>query len=455
VTDGVTDPIDAELPGTERDGYVFPDYGGHCFARVPGTAAAALGADVGPSLPDGTLPDGDFERVVVLLVDGFGWDRFVDYRDGVPLLGSLDAGGRTTPITSVYPSETAAAITSLHTGRTPAEHGLLGWNLYLPEHDLTCETLPFRTRSVDDGWWHDGEQDDPGASVSGDDSAASTDCVDVAEATDGAVGGRDLFDGESVYERLAAAGVASHAVQPNSVEGGAYGEASMAGATTHGVGTVAEFALELRRQLTAADAPTYLYAYWPKVDGASHREGTTGDPYDAELAAVCHAVERELARVDPSVAAETLVVLTADHGHVNTPAADAVDVTGLPGVTEHLATHDDGRPIPPTGGPRNLHLHLDPDGVGQVRRTIDDADFAARVLTGREAIDSGLFGTGGVSPKLRERIGDLVVVPREVGAWFDGEVRKLAFVGNHGGQHPHEMYVPFVATSLADWQAER
>jgi len=73
------------------------------------------------------------------------------------------------------------------------------------------------------------------------------------------------------------------------------------------------------------------------------------------------------------------------------------------------------------------------------------------VLDGDAAVDAGLFGDGPVSPKLRERVGDLVVVPKSVGVWIGEEPRKLGFVGHHGGQHPEEMYVPFLAVPLGAW----
>lgn len=424
------------LPGETRNGYVFPAYDERCFARVPGTVGATLGVDNWRSLPDDVLPDGEFEHVVVLLIDGFGWDRFQSHRDTLPLLDDLASAGEVSTLTSVYPSETAAAITTMHTGRTPTEHGLLGWSLRFPELDRSCQSLPFLTRPTDD----------PGFDPDADD----TEPRDFGDATDGEVSGRDLFDGTAMYEQLSAEGVECHTVQPEKITGGAYGSLVTAGSTTTAVDSVAEFALSLRRRLDASTGPSYVYAYWPNVDGASHHEGTDSDLYDAELAAVCTAVERELARVDPEIAEETLLLLTADHGHVDTPPANAVDLETYPEIWDRLATHEDGRTVLPSGGPRNLHLHVQSGEVERVRAEIEAAEFEARVLTGEEAIENELFGPGAVSDKLRERIGDLVVVPKDVGVWIGSEERSLSFVGSHGGQHPREMYVPFVATRLSE-----
>jgi len=438
------------LPGRVADGYVWPEYERCSLDRVPGTAARALGVDLDRSLPTETVPDGDYQNVVVLLIDGYGWDRF---RAGErpALLDRLAAAGETTPITSVYPTETAAAITSLNTGRTPAEHGLLGWNLRLPSVDRTVQTLPFLTRPADDARAAAAADETGSVAPTAPSLPPETASGDLVDATDGAVDGTDLFDGRSVYERLGEAGVESHAIQPSRIVGGPYGEVATAGAQRHGVDSVAGFALSIRRQLAAATAPTYVYAYWPNVDSAAHDAGTQSDDYAAELVAVCAAVERELDRLDDTTAAETLLLTTADHGHRQSEPSAAVDLSEIPAVWEHLARHDDGRPVLPTGGPRNLHLHVQPGEVETMRAALAAAPFEARILDGETAVDDGLFGTGPVSSKLRARVGDLVVVPESVGVWFGDEERKLEFVGQHGGQHPEEAFVPFVATPLAEW----
>lgn len=428
VDDGPEPLDDSTLPGTRRDGYVFPDYEGYCFANVPDTVADALGVDTGRRLPEGVLPTGDFSTVLVVLVDGLGLDQFRTRRESVPLLDSLASAGRETPLTSVYPSETAAAITSVHTGATPAEHGVLGWNLRLRDHDLTCESLPFLAR----------------------------DGSDLGEATDGEVTGEDLFDAETVYSKLADAGVHSHLIQHNRIADGPYSEAVTAGATVHGVDSLADLAVTAREQVEAADEPTYVYAYWSDVDGVSHATGTDSDRYRAELETTCATIERELARIDPEAAEDTLVVLTADHGHFNADPAEAVDLEGVPEVWSARDRHLGGESVLPTGSPRNLHLHLrDGASVQRAREMLVEAPFDARVLTGTEALEAGLFGPGEPSDLLRERVGDLVVVPRDRNVWFAGEQRKLEFVGTHGGQSPEEMYVPFLAADLETWQASR
>ncbi|WP_179233623.1 alkaline phosphatase family protein [Halorubrum ezzemoulense] len=121
----------------QRDGYLFPAYEDYCFGNVPDTVRSVLDAGGRRALPSDVF-DGvetDVDTVVLLLVDGFGLDGWKRHRPRCGLLDRLTEAGTVTPLTSVYPSETAAAITTLETGRLPCEHGYVGWNVYDPRLD--------------------------------------------------------------------------------------------------------------------------------------------------------------------------------------------------------------------------------------------------------------------------------------------------------------------------------
>src|SRR6266480_1337830 len=98
---------------------VRPDYAG---ASVSGLVPALLGRREASWLPACVAG----ARVTVLLVlDGFGWRAIDAARARLPELGALEGG----PITTVVPSTTAAALTSISTGLTPARHGMVGYRM--------------------------------------------------------------------------------------------------------------------------------------------------------------------------------------------------------------------------------------------------------------------------------------------------------------------------------------
>ena len=367
--------VAADLRDRKQEGpRLVPAYEDYCFGNVPGTLTSALGVPTGRRrLPDDVYGgvDGvtvdeerDVDYVVVFLVDGFELAQWRDHRDH-PVVSAVEQSTTVTPLTSVFPSETAAAITTFNTGAYPAEHGVLGWNVYDPELDASFLGLGF-----------DGKA---GASVSEHDVATA-----------------------------------------NAVD--------------------------------AADDPAYVYAYLPHVDHEGHATGTASSEYATVVDETWRAVGDAVGAVQDAVGADgdVLVAFAADHGHVDTDPERNVDLGTYPTVVGGLERYDcDGSPVSRSGSPRNVELHVREDAVADVRHVLE-SDVGAHVIDGSAALSDGLFGDGPVAVETERRVGDLIALHPELGAWFGGDVEseELRIVGMHGGLHPDEMLVPFAAGRL-------
>ncbi|MDN5685673.1 MAG: alkaline phosphatase family protein, partial [Brachybacterium sp.] len=64
-------------------------------------------------------------RDLVVVLDGVGSDLLIEHRSLTPTLRRLE--GDTTRVRTVFPSTTATAMVSLHTGLPPLVHGVLGY----------------------------------------------------------------------------------------------------------------------------------------------------------------------------------------------------------------------------------------------------------------------------------------------------------------------------------------
>ena len=102
--------------------YVLPDYDGACVANI--VPALLEWPEAAPWLP---TPVVDANQVVLLVLDGLGWEQLQERRRLAPTLCSM-AGG---PITTIVPSTTATAMTSITTGLPPGEHGVVGYRIWV------------------------------------------------------------------------------------------------------------------------------------------------------------------------------------------------------------------------------------------------------------------------------------------------------------------------------------
>jgi hypothetical protein len=362
------------------------------------------------------------EHVVLAFVDGFGWNHFRRAQDDHSLLRRLAERATVTPLTAGYPSETAAAVSTIHTGRQPAEHGVLGWNAYVEVLGGVVQTLPFADRE-------------------------RVPLGEVREDPDPAT----LLDGPTLYQCLDARSVL---VQPEGIGENPYDAQATRGADELvGYGTAAQAASRVRERLERATEPTYAYLYLPDVDALAHEVGVAHPETDAGLAAVCHAVEREIVdRLASATAERTLLLFTADHGEVDSTTETTVDLGGLD-LEAHLRRDWEGEPIPALGGPGNLQF-LAREGHREALRAELEHGLAALdplVLDRETVLDEELFGDRDPSERFLERCPDVLVVPREGFAWYDDG--HLENVGMHGGLHPDEQLVPFAAArvdALAD-----
>jgi len=394
---------------------VRPAYGGRSFADIPATVVRLLTGGRGGLAPEilGSL-DRRWTKVVLVVADGFGWsvaERHADH----PFLRRVAAEGRLSQLTSQFPSTTSAHMTTLHTGVPVGESGIYEWFQYEPALDRLIAPLLFSYAGDDRRETLRGSGLDPAA----------------------------LYPRETIYERLAAAEVAAHAVQHEAITDTTFSRAMLRGAAvrpfTADDGWVAE---------TAAAGPGYTVAYVDDVDAVGHEHGPDSD---AHAAAATYVLDGLATLADLLAAGgETLLLATADHGQVRVHPATTVYVNErLPELARHLRGGDDGRPLAPAGSARDLFLHVLPGHLDDVEWLLEDLlGETAEVRPTHELIDEGVFGAAG--PRLRERIGEVVVLPKpgESVWWREPGRFDMRFRGHHGGLSPDEMFIPLAALPL-------
>ena len=362
------------------------------LADVLPAAAQALGVQVrSGGVSELALPPA--RTVVVLLVDGLGDELLADRGGHAPFLRSLRSAPGSTTLASGFPSTTATSMGMLGTGLLPGAHGLVGLDVLDPDRDVLFNELLWDPQ-VDPRRWQ---------------------------------------PSQTVFEKVAAAGLDVIRIGPGFFDGSGLTEAVQRGGTF-----VAAQSLEQRvnAALSAVRAARsgLVYVYWGDLDKAGHEQGCNSWKWIEELERI-DAFTRRLAEGLPSHA--TLLV-TADHGMVDVPFENRLDLAREPELAAGIR-HVGGEP-------RSLQLHCRPGAVDDVVAAWRErlgADMT--VMTRTEAVAGGWFGP--VSDHVLARIGDVVTSANGPMAVVDSRTARpqiLKLLGFHGARTPAETLIPLL-----------
>jgi hypothetical protein len=363
---------------------VLPEYAGANVRGIIPALSAPRPNGMRATLPRWMPPIlHDADQVVVLVLDGLGWEQLQQRPHQAPTMHSMQGG----PITTVAPTTTATALTSITTGLTPGEHGLVGYRM-----DVGGDVLNVLRWSTGHG-----------------------DC-------------RRQIEPKATQPFAPFLGEAVPVVSKAELEGSAFTEAHLRGGRPCGWRAASSLPVIVGELLRSGER--LVYAYYDGVDKIAHERGF-GPFYDAELGAADRLVAEIIARLP----ARAALLVTADHGQVHvgeqlvTPHADVLR------ATRHQS-----------GEGRFRWLHAKPgaadDLLAAARAHHGDH---AWVRSRAETIAEGWFGSV-VSPPVAARLGDVALVPHEPISFDDpADSGPFPLVCRHGSLTSAEMLVPLLA----------
>jgi hypothetical protein len=382
---------------------VPPAYGRASLGDLLPAVLSSLGvADTGSPASAVSLPPAS--RVCVFLVDGLGYELLAsaDPSDA-PFLQSLLPGGGA--IDAGFPTSTPISLCSLGTGRTPGEHGIVGFTMHVPPVAHVLECL---------AWTGYGSRVDLSAMLPPE----------------------TLQPCEPLLALAAADGIATTVVSLSVHVGSGLSRAAFRGATFDSIPAFDD--MEARVRLVSGGLQrsdrTIVYTYDARLDTAAHVAGVGSAAWRAALRETDEAAET----IAEWLPAGTLLIITGDHGALNVPTSKRIDLAARPELSRGVAWF--------SGDPRTRHVHAEPgQAESMVGRWKDSLGDEWAVLTRDEAIETGLFGPA-VRDDVRPRIGDLVAIALGGQGLFDQsrfpwEFRLEAF---HGALTPAELRVPLL-----------
>lgn len=341
--------------------------------RLTGVSAAPrLSRDIAAHIPDAST-------YVLVLFDGLG-DHQLEHADAADLrearVASLDAP---------FPSTTTVALSTIATGTPPAQHGLLGYQMYLDDIDAVVNTIRWTTP------WGDPVEYDTAS----------------------------LLPSPNLWERLSASGIEPISIQPAHFRGSALSDALYRGARFEPIHSI-EDSIDAAVQL-ASGSPRFLLVYLPHVDFAAHVTGQGSSEYAEAMRTLSRAWETMAQRMPAGAA----LLGTADHGHIDFPDARRVEV------------------------PKSLQADCTLYGdVRVVFVKGDGAAMAEQLPATWVPIDQARdwWGPGPHHPRFEARLPDGLLVADD-GYVLLPKHSNATLIGNHGGLHPAERRIPLLVAS--------
>jgi len=361
-----------------------PDYAGGCVSNI---IPVILGPRGTAEIPDWMPEDVRGARQVILLIlDGLGWHQLQQRASVCPTMTSMS--GRS--ITTIAPTTTVSALTSITTGLAPGEHGLVGYRMNMGG------------RVVQMLRWGDEKGDL-----------------------------RRMYPPDVIQPCPPFMGAVVPVLSKSELEGSAFTEAHLRGARACGWRSASSIAVQVRELLSHGHS--FIYAYYDGVDKIAHERGF-GEYYDAEL----RQADRLVADIASVLVPGSVLLITADHGQVEVGS----NTTALHSRVSALTTFQSGEG-------RFRWLHTRPSAIDELWSAArEHHSDVAWVMRRDELIDGGWFGPR-VTDAARQRLGDVALIAHVPTSFEDSaDSGPFPLICRHGALTDEELDVPLLALGV-------
>jgi len=405
---------------------IFPHYHGYCLSNLPASICAWLGID--PIRRTFLSPEihkhiqGSFQNVILLVVDGFRLNlakawlyEQLHNKQGKSLWSDLADEIVFTPLTSIVPSTTSAALTTLWTGLTPAEHGIIGYELFLKEFGVIFNMV---FQSV----------------ASSIDNIGSLQTVAFDPGT--------FLSVHTLGPHFKANGVQPISFQHINITHSGLSRMLMPEVDNYAYHTPSELWLSLENLLTTnSSQKRYIYIYWGDIDTRSHHYGPDNTQIQEEWNAFGNLLRQFLIKQKLKHKKDTLFLLVADHGQIPTDIVMDFELVNHPELLNHLI-------MLPSGESRLPYLFVLPGHEKSLEEYINKSwNSTFKLVPSKLILDSGLLGNAEPCQGTVDRLGNWTVIPEGNAYWWWVN-KKNHLLGRHGGLSEQEMLIPFISIIL-------
>ena len=358
---------------------IIPDYTGPCLSNI---VPAILEHNV---IGEGWMPAEILKakQVVLLLIDGLGYEQFLkcEEKELVPNLADFSK----VRIQTVAPTTTATALTSLTTGKSPGEHGVVGYKIRVGNQVLNALR------------WTTGL----GSAVNQINPTTFQPITPFMDSN-------------------------ASVISPSEFKDSGFSEAHLRGGAYSGYWLPSSIPLLIRDSLNAGSK--FVYAYYDGLDKVGHIHGIN-EFYDSEICYINDLIGRTVSALPEGAA----LIVTADHGMVDVGDSLVTLDAKIDDLSEELS-----------GEARFLWIHAKRGAKSELVEALEDLYSAtACIRTSEQVLDEGWFGMQ-MSASALNRIGDVALVAREPIAFVPQGKPGPDLKARHGSLTTAESYVPLM-----------
>jgi len=403
-----------------NDTLYLPEYEGNSLVNLSNSILNSYGIKPLHNLLnfDETIFNNDKKNIVLIVIDALGYYNLLRLAEKSPDFSALLDFFNLKKITSVFPTTTSVALTSLVTGTYPIEHGIMGYLLFLERFNSIMNMINLSPIGFP----------------------------------------RDIFvrhglnpnkflPVKTIFQHLTNAGIKNWTITSNAFKNSGLTRMHHQGSSIKGYSDVVEMIMLIKDLLEKKNESNFIFCYWGLSDMYGHIYGTESEEYCYGIELIFEILMKKLLkRLDKKILKETLFLITGDHGQINTSWRDEKWLNASDEMTKKYFV------MPPTGDTRSIYLNTNDDtSFKDYFRNRYDNQFT--LLTKMDAVETGLFGdisknngvNGIIIEKNLRRIGKYIALAHSCNSLnykYTSEDRRQR--GKHGSLNEWEVFVPLL-----------
>jgi len=365
------------------------------------------------------------ERVIVCIVDSVGIENIRN-----TTLAQLFEDLNGVTLSSVFPTITSAAITSIHMGATPSEHGIFGHCIYFREYGSIVDTLRMTGYNVN---FRDAI---PRSGIDVRNLLWCSPISDLLNQTESQV-----IYADGLPDHIAGTGLGHFFTHNSNI--------------LPFSGFIDAFGMTRRVLAAFFGRPLFVTLYFADLDFLAHKFG----PYSIEYREGCDSFLRHLRAfaesLSPAEVKQTTIVICSDHGQ-NSFREERKIFFSQAQLEEVKGTLS----RPPGHSGRVMHFYCaSPAKRKRLKDWLQEYVSDRAIIFDTKDLEKAKLLSKPISRKVTERLGDLLLIGRDGASTvvessrYRGEpwgiLPMTEMMANHGSLTADELYTPFIACNAS------